>query len=104
MEPTQTMTGNIYGFDDTICAISTPPGVGGIAVARICGQDAISITDKIWQGKRLSDAKSHTAHLGTILAPDGSTLDEGVATVFRAPRSYTGQDTVEISEIGRAHV
>ena len=100
MEPTQTMTGNIYGFDDTICAISTPPGVGGIAVARICGQDAISITDKIWQGKRLSDAKSHTAHLGTILAPDGSTLDEGVATVFRAPRSYTGQDTVEISVHG----
>ena len=100
MEPTQTMTGNIYGFDDTICAISTPPGVGGIAVARICGQDAINITDKIWQGKRLSDAKSHTAHLGTILAPDGSTLDEGVATVFRAPRSYTGQDTVEISVHG----
>lgn len=97
MEPTQAMTGNIYGFDDTICAISAPPGVGGIAVARICGQDAINITDKIWQGKRLSDAKSHTAHLGTILAPDGSTLDEGVATVFRAPRSYTGQDTVEIS-------
>lgn len=100
MEPTQALTGSIYGFDDTICAISTPHGVGGIAVARICGADAIAIADKIWRGKSLAEAESHTAHLGTILASDSSTLDEGIATVFRAPRSYTGQDTVEISVHG----
>ncbi len=84
----------------TICAISTPPGAGGIAVARISGPLAIEITDKIWQGKKLADVPSHTAHLGNILDIDGSTLDQAVATVFRAPKSFTGQDTVEISVHG----
>lgn len=48
---------------DTICAISTPPGVGGIAVARISGPDAFEITDRIWKGRKLSQCPSHTAHL-----------------------------------------
>lgn len=90
----------IFDPNDTICAISTPPGCGGIAVARISGKDALAITDKIWKGKPLSAAQTHTAHLGEIIDYDGSALDQGVATVFRGPRSYTGDDTVEISVHG----
>lgn len=85
---------------DTICAISTPHGTGGIAVARICGTDALRIADSIWKGCQLASAQSHSAHLGTILDSNGMPLDQGVATVFRAPRSYTGEDTVELSVHG----
>ena len=76
--------------DDTICAISTPAGVGGIAVARISGKDAISLVNKIWKGKSLSEAQSHTAHLGNIVDEKGEAIDQAVATVFRNPRSFTG--------------
>ncbi len=85
-------------INPTICAISTPPGTGGIATARISGPEAINIVGKIWQGRNLNDVASHTAHYGTIFDPDsGESLDDGVATVFRAPRSYTGEDIVELS-------
>lgn len=87
----------IFDNGDTICAISTPPGVGGIAVVRISGKDAITIADKIWKGKSLADAESHTAHLGEIADPSGNTLDQAVATIFRSPRSFTGENTVELS-------
>lgn len=82
----------------TICAISTPVGIGGIAVARVSGPHAIEIVDKIWKGKNLLDSKTHTAHYGTIFDPEnGEALDDGIATVFRGPHSYTGEDTVELS-------
>ena len=85
----------------TICAISTAPGTGGIAVARISGPQAIEITDKIWRGKSLSAAKSHTARLGTIFDPDTKEdLDSAVATVYRSPKSFTGEDVVELSVHG----
>lgn len=90
--------------NDTICAISTPPGVGGIAVIRVSGPDAISITSKSWKGKNLETAPSHTAHLGTIIDLDNSTLDQAVATIYRAPHSFTGQDTVEISTHGSRYI
>ena len=89
---------------DTICAISTPPGVGGIAVARISGPDAFEITDRIWKGRKLSQCPSHTAHLGTIQNPDGSILDQAVATIFRAPGSFTGDNVVELSVHGSRFV
>ncbi|MDE5899737.1 MAG: tRNA uridine-5-carboxymethylaminomethyl(34) synthesis GTPase MnmE [Muribaculaceae bacterium] len=85
---------------NTICAISTPHGTGGIAVARISGPEAFEIADRIWKGKRLSDATSHTAHYGCIIDPeqhDDPELDHGVATVFRAPRSFTGENIVELA-------
>lgn len=85
---------------DTICAISTPPGVGGIAVARISGPEAIAIVDTIWQGRRLSDCQSHTAHLGIVLDTRRFPLDQAVATIYRAPRSFTGDDVVEIAVHG----
>lgn len=86
--------------EDTICAISTPSGVGGIAVARVSGQDAIKIVDSVWEGKPLKDALTHTAHLGTIIDEQGEDIDQAVATVFRSPRSFTGEDVVEISVHG----
>ena len=85
-----------YG-EDTICAISTPAGTGGIAVIRISGSKAIETVMKSWRGADLQKAATHTAHFGTIVYPDGETLDEVVATVFRCPHSFTGEDTVELS-------
>lgn len=84
----------------TITAISTPYGAGGIAVVRLSGPEALAIADKAWKGSRLSGVATHTAHLGTITDSDGSALDQAVATVFRAPGSFTGEDTVEFSVHG----
>lgn len=87
--------------ETTICAISTPPGTGGIATARISGPEAIAICDTVWRGKALSSAASHTAHLGTVYDPaSGQELDTAVALIYRAPRSFTGEDTVELSVHG----
>ncbi len=86
--------------NDTICAVSTPYGVGGIAVARISGSRAVEIADKVWQGNRLSAAASHTAHLGNIVDENSQVLDQAVATIFLAPKSFTGEDVVEFSMHG----
>ena len=83
--------------EDTICAISTPPGTGGIAVIRVSGSNAIDFITKSWKGADLKKAATHTAHFGRIVYPDGETLDEVVITVFRCPHSFTGEDTVEIA-------
>ena len=82
---------------DTICAVSTPHGMGGIAVIRVSGDDALDIVQRRWRGKPLSDMTSHTAHLGHILDSQGELLDEAVLTLFRAPNSFTGEDVVELS-------
>ncbi len=85
---------------DTICAISTPHGVGGIAVIRVSGIKACETVDKIWRGKHLPEVVSHSAHLGYLIDEKGMEVDQAVATVFRSPRSFTGEDTVEISVHG----
>ena len=82
---------------DTICAVSTPHGMGGIAVIRVSGDDALDIVQRRWQGKPLGDMASHTAHLGHIVDSQEELLDEAVLTLFRAPNSFTGEDVVEIS-------
>ena len=82
---------------DTICAVSTPHGMGGIAVIRVSGDEALDIVQQRWQGKSLSEMASHTAHLGHIIDSQGELLDEAVLTLFRAPNSFTGEDVVEIS-------
>lgn len=87
-------------FDMTIAAVSTPPGVGGIAVVRLSGPKAFAIADSVWKGARLSDAPSHTAHLGELTDSDGSVLDQCVATVFAEGKSFTGEPTVEFSVHG----
>ena len=82
---------------DTICAVSTPHGVGGIAVIRVSGDDAIGIVQKRWRGAPLAAMTSHTAHLGHIVDSLDEILDEAVLTLFRAPNSFTGEDVVELS-------
>lgn len=89
---------------DTICAVSTPSGVGGIAVVRVSGPHAVDIADAIWHGHRLADVKSHTVHYGSIIDAGGRVVDDCVATVFRAPRSFTGEDVVEFSVHGSIYV
>ena len=82
---------------DTICAISTPYGTGGIAVVRVSGPHTFAIIQKCWKGASIETMASHTAHLGSIIDSDGSTLDEVVLTIYRAPRSFTTDDVAEIS-------
>lgn len=89
---------------DTICAIATAPGVGGIATARISGPDAISIASKIWRGKPLEEIPPRHASLGIITDSAGVDLDQAVITIYRAPASYTGDDTVEISVHGSRYI
>lgn len=90
--------------EDTICAVSTPFGTGGIAVIRISGREAISIADKLFQGRQaLATAASHTVHYGSIVRK-GTTLDNVLCTVFRAPHSFTGEDTVEIACHGSIYI
>lgn len=84
----------------TIAAISTPPGAGGIAVIRISGDDAVFVADKVFRGRRLAEAESHTVHYGHAVDRDGNVLDEVLATVMRAPRTFTREDVVEISTHG----
>ena len=88
---------------DTIAAISTARGKGGVALLRISGPDAISICQKFFSpksGKKLSEYAPRTAIFGSIYAPDDrgewNEIDNGLATVFTAPASFTGEDTVEI--------
>ncbi|MDR9409145.1 MAG: tRNA uridine-5-carboxymethylaminomethyl(34) synthesis GTPase MnmE [Balneolaceae bacterium] len=80
-----------------IAAIATPVGEGGIAVIRVSGKSAIEKVSQCFKGKNLSEVDSHTVHFGKIINKKGNVVDEVLATVFRAPKSYTGEDTVEIS-------
>lgn len=89
---------------DTICAVATAPGSAGIAVVRVSGPRALAVCDSLWRGKRLADVPSHTAHLGTVRDTDATVLDQAVATVFRGPHSYTGEDVVELSVHGSPYV
>lgn len=83
--------------EDTIAAIATPIGVGGISIVRISGEQALPISDRIFLGKtKLSEAITHSAHFGTVVGENASLIDEAVAVVFRKPASYTCEDVVEI--------
>ena len=83
---------------DTIAAIATPPGEGGISVIRISGQDSFAVADRVFVGKSsLSASPSHTAHFGKIVDGEGNYVDEVVALTFKNPNSYTCEDVVEVS-------
>ena len=86
----------LLGWDDTIVAPATAPGIAAIAVIRLSGADAIAIADRLFPAKDLGAVDSHTLHVG-FLKEEGQMLDEVVISVFRAPRSYTGEHVVEIS-------
>ncbi|MDI6800940.1 MAG: tRNA uridine-5-carboxymethylaminomethyl(34) synthesis GTPase MnmE [Thermodesulfovibrionales bacterium] len=93
-------------LDDTIAAISTPIGEGGIGIVRLSGKNAISIADKIFssqKSKKLKDAKSHTIVYGFINNPEtGERIDEVLVSVMKAPHTYTKEDVVEINCHGGA--
>lgn len=82
---------------EPIAALATAPGIGAIAVIRVSGQGAIELTNRFFRGKDLTQQPSHTAHFGTLRHADGSIMDEVLITVFRAPKSFTKEDVVEIS-------
>ena len=95
-------------MNETICAISTAPGTGGIAVVRVSGADALAICDRVFhpheEGKRLASQKGYTLTYGTVVDDSGEMVDEVVAAVFRAPRSFTGEDTVEFTCHGSIYI
>lgn len=82
---------------DTIAAIATARGRAAMAIVRLSGPDACSIAAACFRGADLQTVASHTVHLGYVLSPEGHPIDQVVATVFRAPRSYTGEDIVELT-------
>ncbi|MCM8775271.1 MAG: tRNA uridine-5-carboxymethylaminomethyl(34) synthesis GTPase MnmE [Candidatus Omnitrophica bacterium] len=89
--------------NDTIAAIATPIGTGGISVIRLSGPRAFEIGDKVFRSHKkvlLSSLPSHTVHYGEIRTDSGDVLDQVLVILFRAPRSYTGEDVVEISSHG----
>ena len=91
---------------DTIIALATPSGAGAIAVIRLSGPDAIQMVDSVFKSihtKKLSTQKTHTIHLGHII--DASRpLDEVLVSVFKNPKSYTGEDVIEISCHGSSYI
>lgn len=92
--------------NNIIAAISTPHGMGGIAVIRLSGKGCIALTDKVFvspSNKKLIDQKANTTHFGSI-KKDDSVIDEVVVTIFKGPHSFTGEDTVEISCHGSTYI
>jgi tRNA modification GTPase len=92
--------------DDTIAAISTPPGEGGIGIVRLSGKDAVAVTAALFhspRGVQLRSVRSHSVHHGFILEPEtGRLVDEVLVTVMRAPKTYTREDVVEVNCHGGA--
>ena len=95
-----------FYINDTIVALATATGVGAISVIRLSGKEAIELADKVFKtlnGKPLSEAPSHTVHLGTI-KNENQVIDECLATIFKGKKSYTGEPVVEFSCHGSAYI
>lgn len=94
--------------NETIVAIATAPGMGAIGVVRLSGNEAFSIADKIFKGKNLLKQETHTLHFGHIAAAKNTVeeqiVDEVVVSLFKGPKSYTGEDVIEISGHGSSYI
>lgn len=90
-------------WDDTIVALATPPGIGAIGVIRLSGKRSVEIVNGLFPSKDLHGAASHTLHVG-YLQHQETVIDEVVVSLFKAPRSYTGEDVVEISCHGSPYI
>ncbi len=97
------MVNKLSNWADTIVALATPPGIGAIAIIRLSGDKAIDIINTLFPSKDLSDKASHTIHVGLITV-DENAIDEVVISLFKCPKSYTGEDVVEISCHGSPYV
>ena len=93
-------------FSDTIVAPATIPGTGAISIVRISGPDCFRIVDAVVQlrGGTISEAKAYSIHYGSVFSADGTLLDQVLVSVFRAPHSYTGEDSAEISTHASAYI
>ena len=90
-------------YQDTICAIATPPGVGALAILRVSGPKSLEFVNEIFKGKDLRKADGNTIHYGRIVDGD-KTVDEVLVSVFRAPKSFTSEDSIEISTHGSPYI
>jgi len=97
------MSNKLTGYDDTIVALATAPGVGAIAVIRLSGPQAITICNRLFPSKDLLQQASHTLHVGSIVS-DGKIIDEVVVSLFKGPRSYTGENVIELSCHGSPYI
>jgi tRNA modification GTPase len=97
------MNHKLTGWDDTIVALATAPGVAAIGVVRISGPTAFEIISKLFPSKKISEQSSHTIHVG-MLKDGNEIIDEVVLSLFKGPKSYTGEDTIEISGHGSPFV
>ena len=90
------MAGKLTGWDDTIVALATPPGIGALGIIRLSGSNAIAIANRLFPSKDLQQQNSHTLHVG-FLKHQEKLIDEVVVSLYKGPRSYTGEHVVEIS-------
>lgn len=94
-----------HDLSETIVALSTPPGTGALGVIRLSGAAAIRIIDEVFPSKQLAAQPTHTLHVGSVRHPEGGhVLDEVVVSLFRGPKSYTGEDVVEVSCHGSPYI
>jgi tRNA modification GTPase len=94
---------HVIDWDDTIVALATPPGVGAIGVIRVSGKQTFSILNDLFPSKNLLEQASHTIVVG-LLKDQNKVLDEVVLSLFKGPKSYTGEDVIEISCHGSAYI
>lgn len=97
------MSSNTPNFADTIVALATPPGVGAIGVIRLSGKEALELINRVFPSKDLSQQDTHTIHLGTI-REDKRIIDEVLVSLFKGPKSYTGENVVEVSCHGSNYI
>ena len=97
------MMNKLSGWDDTIVALATPPGIGAIGVIRLSGAKSFSIANALFPSKDLEKQSSHSLHVGMLKTKD-RILDEAVISLFKNPKSYTGEDVIEISCHGSPYV
>jgi len=97
------MSSKFSDWDDTIVALATAPGIGAIAVIRISGPKAIAIVNSLFDKKDLTVQQSHTIHIG-LIKDEEEVLDEVVVSLFKNPKSYTGEDVIELSCHGSPYI
>lgn len=97
------MISRLSGWDDTIVALATPPGIGAIAVIRISGNKSFEMINDLFPSKDILQQASHTIHVGYLKQGD-KILDEAVVSLYKCPRSYTGEDVIEISCHGSPYI
>jgi tRNA modification GTPase len=97
------MNTNFYGWQDTIAALATPQGMSAIGVIRVSGSHAIEMVNNLFPSKNFLLQPTHTLHVGEFIF-NNTAIDEVVVSIFKAPRSFTGENIVEISCHGSSFI